>query len=101
MFEVAVCNGGLKHFGMDAPSAAAEWLDERRGDGAEFAIGGVAVRAFQRHVSLAFGEMIAILADRDWTFGGGYASRAGKQAYRTRRFTVFEPRGGGPRAPTS
>jgi len=31
MFEVAVCNGGLKHFGMDAPSAAAEWLDERRG----------------------------------------------------------------------
>ena len=68
MFEVAVCNDGLKHLGMDAPSAAAEWLDERRGDGAEFAIGGVAVRAFQRHVSLAFGEMIAILAERDWTF---------------------------------
>ena len=68
MFEVAVGGDGLKHLGIDAPSTAAELLDERWRDGAEFEIGGVKVSALQRHVGLAFGEMIAILADRDLAF---------------------------------
>src|ERR1019366_3963633 len=65
MFEVAVAGDGLKHLGIDAPSTAAELLDEHGRDGAEFEIGGVKVGALQRHVDLSFSEMIAVRDDRD------------------------------------
>ena len=41
MLEMAIGGDGLKHLGIDAPSTAAELLDKRWRDGAEFEIGGV------------------------------------------------------------
>jgi len=54
MFQVAVRGDGLKDFGVDAPPATAQLIDEQRRDGAEFEIGGVEVGALHRHLALTF-----------------------------------------------
>jgi hypothetical protein len=54
MFQVAVGGNGLKHFGIDAPPAAAELMDEQRGDRAKSEIRGLEVGALVRHDALAF-----------------------------------------------
>jgi len=65
VFEVAVRSDGLKDFCIDSPTAAAELMNEQRGDRAEFEIGGVEIGALLRHRDFAFAALVVFLGDRD------------------------------------
>src|SRR5271169_5798141 len=66
VLEVTVGGDGLKNFGIDSPTAAAELRDEQWRDRAQFEVGGVEVGALLRHLGLALDSM-AVFADRDAT----------------------------------
>src|SRR5437773_5561994 len=63
MFEMTVRGDGLKHFGVDAPAAATELMDEQRRYRAELEIGGVEVDAFSRQRCLDFSSLIILYSD--------------------------------------
>ena len=65
MFEVTIVGDGLKDFGIDSPTAAAELMNEQRRDGTELEIGGVEVGALLRRRGLAFGSLTIFFTDTD------------------------------------
>jgi hypothetical protein len=65
VFEVTIVGDGLKDFGIDSPTAAAELMNEQGRDGTELEIGGVEVGALLRGRGLAFGSLTIFFTDRD------------------------------------
>ena len=65
MFEMTVGSEGLKHFSVDSPAAATEWMDEQRRYRAELEMGGVEVDAFSRHRCFDFSSLIILCSVGD------------------------------------
>jgi hypothetical protein len=88
VFEMTVGGNGLKDFGIDSPTAAAELMDEQRRDRAEFEIGGVEVgvccdisvlllvrgESFLRTVTRCWCSMRTVLTTRTWRSATGQST---------------------------